>query len=59
MQVIYGVNAAYVLPALVSIYSLWKHVSQPVDVTMYVDGITEQNQYAIRASRKRATCPFR
>ncbi|MCY4131816.1 MAG: hypothetical protein OXF39_04120 [Nitrospira sp.] len=48
MQVIYGVNAAYVLPALVSIYSLWKHASQPVDITMYVDGITEQNQYAIQ-----------
>ncbi len=48
MQVIYGVNAAYVLPALVSIYSLWKNASQPVDVTMYVDGITEQNQYAIQ-----------
>ena len=47
-QVIYGVNAAYVLPALVSIYSLWKNVSQPVDITMYVDGITEQNQYAIQ-----------
>ena len=48
MQVIYGVNAAYVLPALVSIYSLWKNASQPIDVTMYVDGITEQNQYAIQ-----------
>ena len=47
-QVIYGVNAAYVLPALVSIYSLWKNVSQPVEVTMYVDGITEQNQYVIQ-----------
>ncbi len=47
-QVIYGVNAAYVLPALVSIYSLWKHASQPVKVTMYVDGITEQNQYVIQ-----------
>ena len=47
-QVIYGVNAAYVLPALVSIYSLWKHTSQPVEVTMYVDGITEQNQYVIQ-----------
>ena len=48
MQVIYGVNAAYVLPALVSIYSLWKHASQPVDITIYIDGITEQNQYAIQ-----------
>lgn len=48
MQVIYGANAAYVLPALVSIYSLWKHVSQPIDITLYVDGITEQNQYAIQ-----------
>ena len=47
-QVIYGVNAAYVLPALVSIYSLWKHASQSVEITMYVDGITEQNQYAIQ-----------
>ena len=52
MQVIYGVNAAYVLPALVSIYSLWKHASQPVEVTMYVDGITEQNQYAIQRVRE-------
>ncbi len=48
MQVIYGVNAAYVLPALVSIYSLWKHASQPVEVTIYVDGITERNQYVIQ-----------
>ncbi len=48
VQVIYGVNAAYVLPALVSIYSLWKNTSQPVEVTIYVDGITEQNQYAIQ-----------
>ena len=52
MQVIYGVNAAYVLPALVSIYSMWKHASQPVEVTMYVDGITEQNQYAIQRVSK-------
>lgn len=48
MQVIYGVNAAYVLPALVSIYSLWKHASQPVDITLYVDGITKENQQAIQ-----------
>ena len=48
MQVIYGVNAAYVLPALVSIYSLWKNASQSVDVTMYVAGITEHNQYAVQ-----------
>ncbi|MDE0144456.1 MAG: hypothetical protein OXI53_10585 [Nitrospira sp.] len=54
MQVIYGVNATYVLPALVSIYSLWKHTSQPVESTMYVDGITEQNQYAIQ--RVNDTC---
>ena len=48
MQVIYGVNAAYVLPAMVSIYSLWKNASQPVEVTLYVEGITAQNQYAIQ-----------
>ncbi len=51
-QVIYGVNAAYVQPALVSIYSMWKNVSQPVDVTMYVDGITEQNRTAIQRVSK-------
>lgn len=47
MQVIYGVNAAYVLPALVSMYSLWKNASQPVNITIYVDGITEQNRISI------------
>ena len=53
MQVIYGVNAAYVLPALVSIYSLWKHISQPVNVTIYVDGITKENQQAIQRVSER------
>lgn len=48
LQVVYGVNAAYVLPALVSIYSLWKNASQPVDITIYIDGITEQNRTAIQ-----------
>ncbi len=48
MQVIYGVNAAYVMPALVSIYSLWKNASQPVDITIYIDGITKENQQAIQ-----------
>ena len=48
MQIVYGVNAAYVLPALVSIYSLWKNASQPVDITIYIDGITEQNRTAIQ-----------
>ncbi len=48
MQVVYGVNAAYVLPALVSIYSLWKQASQSVAVTLYIDGITAKNPYAIQ-----------
>lgn len=52
MHVIYGVNATYVLPALVSIYSLRKHASQPVDVTIYVDGITKENQHAIQCVRE-------
>ena len=56
MQVIYGVNAAYVLPALVSIYSLHKHASQPVTVTLYVDGITEQHWEAIQ--RITQACAF-
>ncbi len=57
-QVIYGVNAAYVLPALVSIYSLWKNASQPVEVTMYVDGITEQNRHTIQRVSKCCGIPI-
>lgn len=36
--VVYAVNAAYVRPALVSIYSLQKHASRLVDVTLYLNG---------------------
>ena len=36
-QVVYGVNAAYILPALVSIYSLQKNASQPIDVALYLE----------------------
>ena len=43
MQVIYGVNSDYVLPELVSIYSLWKHASQSVGVTLYVEDINEDD----------------
>ena len=48
MQVIYGVNANYVPPALVSIYSVWKHASKPVGVTMYVEDIDEDSLDMIR-----------
>ncbi len=48
MQIVYGVNASYVLPALISIYSLWKNAVQPVDITIYIDEITKENQQAIR-----------
>lgn len=48
MQVIYGANADYVLPALVSIYSVWKHASRSISVTLYVEDINEDNLDKIR-----------
>lgn len=35
--IVYGANSAYILPALVSIYSLQKNASRPVDVTLYLE----------------------
>ena len=37
MQVVYGVNSNYLLPALVSVYSVCKNASRPVDVTIFGD----------------------
>ena len=41
MQIVYGVNAGFVLPALVSIWSLQRSASQPVEVTIYGEGFSE------------------
>lgn len=35
MQVVYGVNSNYLLPALVSAYSVWKNASRPIDITIF------------------------
>ena len=43
MQVIYGANEDYVLPALVSIWSMWQNSSQPVEVTLYVEKMQQHS----------------
>ena len=48
MQIVYGVNAGYVLPALVSIWSLQRSASQPVEVTIYGEGIGESHHNLIQ-----------
>lgn len=58
MQVIYGANANYVLPALVSIYSLWKHASQSVGVTLYVEDINEDSLDMIRRASEGCGLPI-
>lgn len=40
-QVVYGVNTAYIVPALISIYSLHKHASRPINVTLYLESPIE------------------
>ncbi|MCY4151462.1 MAG: hypothetical protein OXE94_04410 [Aestuariivita sp.] len=41
MNVIYGVNSKYVIPALVSIFSVSKHTSKPVDFVIFGDQIED------------------
>ncbi len=48
MQIVYGVNAEYVLPALVSIWSLQRSASQPVEVTIYGEGFCESHYNLIQ-----------
>lgn len=56
-QVIYGANADYVLPALVSIWSLHKNASQPVDVTLYVEDMGPHELDLIERVRDRLGVP--
>ena len=39
MQVVYGVDSNYVLPALISAYSMWENASRPLDVTIFGDSL--------------------
>ena len=48
MQIIYGVNAGFVLPALVSIWSLQRSARQPVEVTIYGEEIGESHYNLIQ-----------
>ena len=54
MQIVYGVNTEYVLPALVSIWSLQKSASKPVAITIFAEGIGEYQYDLIQ--RIRDTC---
>lgn len=47
-QVVYGVNSGYVLPALVSMWSLQRKASRPVEVTLYVEDIGEYHYNTIQ-----------
>ena len=52
MQIVYGVNSGYLFPALVSIYSIWKHTSRPVCVTIYADGLTKVDTRKVHQARE-------
>ena len=53
MQIVYGVNSNYLLPALVSVYSLWKNVRHPVDVTIFGDRFGQHDHEFIRKVSRR------
>ena len=57
MQVIYGATENYVLPALVSIWSMWQNSSQPVEVTLYVENMQQQSLDLIGLARDRLRVP--
>ncbi len=59
MQVIYGANEDYVLPALVSIWSMWQNASQPVEVTLYIENMQQQSLDLIGLARDRLGVPVR
>ena len=59
MQVIYGANEDYVLPALVSIWSMWQNSSQPVEVTLYVENMQQHSLDLIELARDRLGVPVR
>lgn len=59
MQVIYGANENYVLPALVSIWSMWRNASQPVEVTLYVENMQQHSLDLIELARDRLGMPVR
>ena len=59
MQVIYGANENYVLPALVSIWSMWRNASQPVEVTLYVENMQQRSLDLIELARDRLGVPVR
>ena len=57
MQIIYGATENYVLPALVSIWSMWQNSSQPVEVTLYVEKMQQQSLDLIGLARDRLGVP--
>ncbi len=48
LQVVYGVNSNFLLPALISAYSVWKNASRPVDITIFGDRLGEQDHEFVR-----------
>ena len=57
VQVIYGATEDYVLPALVSIWSMWQNSSQPVEVTLYVENMQQHSLDLIGLARDRLGVP--
>ena len=57
VRVIYGATEDYVLPALVSIWSMWQNSSQPVEVTLYVENMQQHSLDLIGLARDRLGVP--
>ena len=48
MQVVYGVDSNYLLPALISAYSMWESASRPLDVTIFGEKLGQRDRDVIR-----------
>lgn len=44
MKAIYGVDPGYLVPALVSVRSLWRHTNQVAGITIYGEGFVAEEQ---------------
>ncbi len=52
MQITYGVNSGHLFGALISIYSIWKNTSQPVEVTIYGQDLSDADTRKVHKVRE-------
>ena len=43
MKIVYGINSGYLVPALVSSWSLVKNASKPVEIVIYGENLTARD----------------